>query len=44
MMDFNLLDFGDEFNSKLINRVENVLKSSYWSGGENIKNIFLMSL
>ena len=39
MMDFNLLDFDDEFNSKLVNRVENVLKSSYWSGGENIKNI-----
>ena len=26
MMDFNLLDFGDEFNSKLVNRVEKCFK------------------
>ena len=39
MMDFNILDFGDEFHSKLSNKLNSVLKSSYWSGGENIKNI-----
>ena len=39
MMDFNILDFGDEFNSKLSNKLNAVLKSTYWSGGENIKNI-----
>ena len=39
MMDFNLLDFGDEFYSKLSNKLNLVLKSSYWSGGENINNI-----
>ena len=39
MMDFKILDFGDEFHSKLSNRLNSVLKSSYWSGGENIKNI-----
>ena len=38
-MDFNILDFGDEFHSKLSNKLNSVLKSSYWSGGENIKNI-----
>ena len=27
------------FNSKLSNKLNSVLKSSYWSGGENIKNI-----
>ena len=39
MMDFNILDFGDEFHSKLSKKLNSVLKSSYWSGGENIKNI-----
>ena len=38
-MDFNILDFGDEFHLKLSNKLNSVLKSSYWSGGENIKNI-----
>ena len=38
-MDFNILDFGDEFHSKLSNKLNSVLKSTYWSGGKNIKNI-----
>ena len=39
MMDFNILDFGEEFNSKLSYKLNSVVESSYWSGGENIKNI-----
>mgnify|MGYP001485108086 CR=1 FL=1 len=38
-MDFDILGFEREFQNKLVNKLESVVRSSHWSGGKNIKSI-----
>ncbi len=39
MMDFNLLGFDKEFLSKISKELDLVVKSGFWSGGQNVRKI-----
>ena len=39
MMDFNLLGYEEKFLKTISNELDIVLRSGFWSGGENVKKI-----